>query len=209
MAATESPPTRILITRHGFSEHNRRMDVFMGRAPDSPLTDQGRDEARRLGARLAGEGPVNHIIASSLPRTMETAQLIAAALDGPPIHPEEAFWELSKGDWEGAMPRTLPDDVAAAVAADPFGYRFGGAESYRDVVARVGPPFDRWVADHPGETLLFVLHGDVIRALLFHMIRFPEEKISDFVIDPCSLSEFTHNGGRYHVQRLNDGSHLA
>jgi probable phosphoglycerate mutase len=209
MGTPDSEATRILITRHGFSEHNLRGDVFMGRAPDSPLTEEGREQARRLGRRLASADGVTHIIASSLPRTMETARLIGEQVGIARVDSEQAFWELSKGNWEGVMPRRLPPEVARGVAADPFGYRYGEAESYRDVVGRIAPVFDRWVGAHPGATLLFVLHGDVIRALLYHTIRFPPDKISDFVIDPCSLTELTYNGGRYHVVCLNDASHLA
>ena len=209
MAASESKTTRILITRHGEGEHNLRTDVFMGRAPEAPLTEQGREQARRLGRRLAAETRVQRIIASSLPRAMETARLAAGEMGLEEIEPDEAFWELSKGDWVGAMLRNLPPEVAQALAADPFGYRYGGAESYHDVVARVGPALEGWVARHAGETLLFVLHGDVIRALLYHTIGFPRDKISDFAVDPCSLTEFTHHAGRYHVLRLNDAAHLA
>lgn len=201
--------TRIYITRHGVSEHNLNTEVFMGRSPASRLTDEGRAQATRLGERLAREAAVTRIVCSSLPRTMETADLIADEIGCARPMPEDAFWELDKGSWEGAMPRDLPPEVAREVAAEPFTYRYGGGESYSDVVDRAGPAFEKWVAELRGETPLFVLHGDVIRALLFHLIRFPRGKISDFVIDPCSLSEFNFADGRYEVLRLNDASHLA
>ena len=50
------PMTRILITRHGESEHNLNTRFFMGRSPSSRLTEKGREQARRLGRRLAGLG---------------------------------------------------------------------------------------------------------------------------------------------------------
>ena len=201
--------TKIYITRHGESEHNLNTEVFMGRSPASRLTSEGRSQATRLGKRLAREAAVTRIVCSSLPRTMETADLIAGEIGGARPLPEDAFWELDKGCWEGAMPRELPPEVAREVAAAPFTYCYGGGESYSDVVGRAGPAFERWVAELRGETPLFVLHGDVIRALLYHLIRFPQDKISDFVIDTCSLSEFSFADGRYEVLRLNDASHLA
>ncbi len=200
--------TTIFITRHGFSEHNLRDDVFMGRAQESILTDAGREQARSLGARLAREARVERVICSSLPRALETAEIIVGITGVARLHPEDAFWELSKGDWEGKMPKEIPRQVRLEMEAAPFDFRYGGGESYREVVERTSPVFDRWVAAHPGETLLFVLHGDVIRALLYHAIRFPEDKISDFTIDPCSLNELRSEDGRYHVVRLNDSSHL-
>ena len=196
------------ITRHGLSEHNLRDDVFMGRWPDSRLTEQGREEALQLGRRLVDAG-LQQVIASSLPRTMETAQIIVAQTGNPPLHAEDAFWELSKGDWEGQMPKPLPPAERTAEAADPFGFRYGnGGESYADVAARVGPAFDRWVARFTGQRLLFVLHGDVIRAMLHHLIRFPDNRIGDFQTDPCSLNQFEITQERCRVIRLNDTAHL-
>ena len=75
---------------------------------------------------------------------------------------------------------------------------------------RVSPAFERWVALHRGATLVFVLHGDVIRALLYHLIRFPTQRIGDWAIDPCSLSEVEEEpDGRRVIVRLNDASHLG
>jgi broad specificity phosphatase PhoE len=205
------PMPRIVITRHGESEHNLNTQLFMGRSPTSRLTGRGREQAQALGRRLAVHGAPTRVICSSLPRARETAELIVSALrPAPPIEGDDAFWELSKGDWEGRMPRTLPPDIQAELSADPYGYRHPGGESYRDVEARVGPAFDRWVARHPGDTLLFVLHGDVIRALLHHLIGFPPARIGDWAIDPCSLSEVFQDGdGRCVILRLNDTSHLG
>jgi broad specificity phosphatase PhoE len=203
------PRSTAYVTRHGLSEHNLRSEVFMGRAPESRLLPEGREQARRLAARLARRGDVRRIVTSSLPRARETGELIGAALGLGRIESEDAFWELSKGDWEGRMPRApLPPEIQRALDADPFGFRYPRGESYRDVSERVGPAFERCMAAGAGEGVLFVLHGDVIRALLYHLLRFAPQKIGDFVTDPCSLSEFQQSGGRYHLVRFNDSSHL-
>lgn len=201
----------IYLTRHGLSAHNLRTEVFMGRSPESHLVAEGRQQALLLGARFSREGlSLDKIVASSLPRTMETARLIAEAVGIDTVEGEDAFWELSKGDWEGLMPRlNLPEAVAQALKADPFGFRYPGGESYRDVTKRVAAAFDSHVAAHAGRALLFVLHGDVLRAVLHHTLRFPEDKIGDFILEPCSLSELRWRDGRYHLARFNDGTHLA
>lgn len=206
------PPatTTLLLTRHGLSEHNLHTDVYMGRSPDARLLPEGREQALRLAARLAREGGVERIVCSSLPRTLETGEAIAKRLGLREVAGEDAFWELSKGTWEGTMPRTrLPDDVQRALDADPFGFRYPQGESYRDVAARVGPAFERWVEASAGLRVLFVLHGDVIRALLYHLLRFAPEKIGDFVTDPCALTEVHCSAGRYHLVRFNDAGHLC
>lgn len=152
---------------------------------------------------------LDRIIASSLPRTMETAEIIAEAMGIDTVEEEDAFWELSKGDWEGRMPRhDLPSDTARAMAEDPYGFRYPGGESYRDATRRAAPALDRWVEMLAGQGILFVLHGDILRAVLRHMMGFPESKISDFVVHPCSLSELHRIDGTYHLVRFNDDTHL-
>src|SRR5262245_15869136 len=99
------PHPTVLLTRHGESEHNLNTRFYMGRAPESRLTAQGREQAARLGRHLAASRPVGTIVASSLPRTVETAELVAKALGSAQVRTEDAFWELSKGDWEARMPR--------------------------------------------------------------------------------------------------------
>jgi probable phosphoglycerate mutase len=202
--------TRILITRHGQAEHNLNTRFFMGRSPSARLTDEGRVQARRLGQRLLADPVLPRIVCSSLPRAVETAEIAASVLGVDSPERDDAFWELSKGDWEGRMPRVLPPEIKRVVDADPFGFRHPNGESYRDVVERAAPAFERWVARYPDATLLFVLHGDVIRALLYHLIGFPPARIGDWVTDPCALSEFQQEpDGRRLIVRVNDAGHLA
>ena len=222
----------LLITRHGLSAHNLRTDFFMGRSPDADLLPQGHAQARALGLRLGQEFTIDAIVASSLPRTMDTARTIRAAMAevNPqageiPLHGEDAFWELSKGEWEGVMPRAnLPQDIAGALRADPHGFRYPGGESYADVEARVGPAFDRWAATESAHTMLFVLHGDVIRSLMRHLLDFPPHRIGDYETSPCGLTVFRstppghvdkvgHNGAAFDsgnpvLVHFNDASHL-
>lgn len=208
MASEQRTP--IYVTRHGVSEHNLHAQVYMGRSPGARLLPEGREQARRLAARLAKGAAPQRIVCSSLPRTLETGEIIGAALGVNEVQGDDAFWELSKGTWEGTMPRTnLPPDVQRALDTDPFGYRYPQGESYRDVAGRVGPAFERWVAASRGQSVLFVLHGDVIRALLYHLLRFAPDKIGDFETDPCALTEFYQHAGRYTLVRFNDASHLG
>ncbi|MEE8394562.1 MAG: histidine phosphatase family protein [bacterium] len=212
MAKPPAGVTRVLLTRHGFSEHNRNTAVFQGRAPSSLLAPEGREQARLLGQRLAKGATIDRIVHSSLPRTRETAEIIAEIAAVTRLQPEDAFWDLSKGDWEGSMPIELPPALQRQMDADPFDFHYGAGESFRDVVARAAPAFDRWVGGGPGETLLFVVHADVIRAILFHLIGFPERRIADFEVGLCALFEFEIDPGlgreRCRVVLLNDTSHL-
>lgn len=201
--------TTVYLTRHGLSEHNLRTNVYMGRAPHSRLTDTGREQARRLGDRLQRRGGVEAIVASSLPRTLETAELIAAALGAAaPLHTDERLWELSKGEWEGRMPVDgVPEGDQAALRLDPFGYRYPGGESYADVTRRAGAALDDWLGRLAGQRVLVVAHGDVLRALLHHTMGTPPARIHDFAVTPCALSELQAGEGHWRLICWNDTSH--
>ena len=65
---------RIIMVRHGQSESNVRK-TFTGQL-DAPLTDVGREQAQRM-AQYLDKYRIDKIYASSLDRSVETAQAIA------------------------------------------------------------------------------------------------------------------------------------
>lgn len=70
---------RIVLTRHGQSEDKGVLQGHM----DSPLTNQGRHQARELVQRMfsSGNGIFNCICSSDLSRSAETAKIIAEILE--------------------------------------------------------------------------------------------------------------------------------
>jgi probable phosphoglycerate mutase len=91
-----STTTRVFLVRHGatvLTAENR----FAG-AIEVPLSDEGREQARRLALRLGGE-PIAAVYASPLGRALETAR-IAAAPHGLPVATDARLREISHGRWE-------------------------------------------------------------------------------------------------------------
>ena len=72
----------MILVRHAESEWNRHFSLTRvdPNFPDPPLTELGRQQAGELIERLADEG-VRRLIASPYRRTLETASIIAGALD--------------------------------------------------------------------------------------------------------------------------------
>ena len=89
--------TRVYLVRHGATELSAE-DRFAG-AIDVLLSDAGRDQARRLGARLSGDA-ITVAYASPFERTMETARLVAAP-HGIEVRPADGLREIAHGRWEG------------------------------------------------------------------------------------------------------------
>ncbi len=114
--------TRIFLIRHGATVLTAE-DRFAG-ATDVELSDDGREQARRLAVRLSQE-KVAAIYASPLGRTVETAQILAAPhkLE---VETRAGLREISHGRWE-KMTRhevevAFPEE-AAAWEEDPYHLR--------------------------------------------------------------------------------------
>lgn len=92
----------IYLLRHGQTEYNREGRI-QGRC-DSPLTDEGRQQMRTMGALLrellAGQGEYE-IIASPQSRARNSAQIVReeAGIAGPVIT-DERLQEVGCGSWE-------------------------------------------------------------------------------------------------------------
>lgn len=67
-------PRRLVLVRHGEASHNVLKEYH--RHKDAELTGRGREQARRLGARLCKDGlRATHVLSSPLYRARETAEL--------------------------------------------------------------------------------------------------------------------------------------
>src|SRR5216110_3741356 len=88
--------TRVFTVRHGATVLSAE-DRFAG-ATDVALSDEGREQTRRLAQRLRGE-KIAAVYASPLGRTVETAQILAAPhkLE---VQTRDGFREISHGRWE-------------------------------------------------------------------------------------------------------------
>ncbi len=125
------------------------------------LTERGLDQASAA-RRALEDVSFDIVVTSTLPRTIETAEVVApgAALEP---WPELVEWrggrlsELPREEWErafvGALHIRREED------------RFLGGESLGEALDRVLPAFDRLVS-REWETALAVLHGGVNRILL-------------------------------------------
>jgi broad specificity phosphatase PhoE len=168
---TEPTPAtrrRIFLMRHGsvtyFDEAGKAYQ-----AESVALNDQGRAQASAAGqAFAAGKLRFDRVIASSLPRTVETARRVLAetgqdiAIDSWPELDEIRGGRLS------AIPDAgLRDAFMGAfegmVGADK---RFLGGESVGELMDRVHPAIARLRADPHWDTVLLVLHGGVNCAIL-------------------------------------------
>jgi broad specificity phosphatase PhoE len=134
-------------------------------APDEvPLTANGRRQAEAAGAALAGV-TFDRVLTSGLPRTVETARLVAGAQAAVEAWPE--LRELVPGRLADLPPEELEATfVGAFRGVLPGPTRFLGGETIDQLLDRVLPALRRLLDDPGWDTVLTVLHGGVNRALL-------------------------------------------
>jgi broad specificity phosphatase PhoE len=130
---------------------------------DVGLTDEGRRQATAAGDLLAHVG-IDRVVTSGLPRTLETAALVAPGAEA------ESWPELRelRGDRLSAIPEDELEDafVHAFRGVVPLERRFLGGETIGELFDRVLPAVDRLLADESWDTALAVLHGGVNRAII-------------------------------------------
>jgi broad specificity phosphatase PhoE len=173
-----STPTRVFLVRHGATVLSAE-DRFAG-ATNVALSDEGRNQVRRLALRLKDE-KIAAIYASPLDRTMETARILAEP-HGIEIRPRDGFREISHGRWEQLTREEagtrFPEEIAAW-ELDPYTFAPEGGESGLAVTARALPALIELVHAHPGETILIASHKATIRLLLSSLLGFDPRRYRD------------------------------
>ena len=167
MSTDDAPGRRrIYLMRHGAVSYVDG-DGRPVRPQTVSLTEEGRAQAEA--ARLVLEGvPLDRVITSGLPRTMETAAIVA------PGREVEAWPELR--ELEGERFSSIPPSeletafVHAFRGVVPNEKRFLNGESIGELFDRVLPALERLLADLEWDTVLLVLHGAVNRAILSYAL---------------------------------------
>ena len=131
------------------------------------LNEEGRAQAEAARELLTGVR-LDRVLASTLPRTVETARLVV-----PGVEPEEwpELRELRGDRLSGISPEDLEAEfVHAFRGVVPNDKRFLGGETVGSLFDRVLPALDRLLADDSWDTVLAVLHGGVNRAILSYAL---------------------------------------
>ena len=202
--------TRVFLIRHGATTLTVE-DRFAG-STDVPLSDEGRQQAGRLAARLAGE-TISAVYASDMSRTMETAGILAEP-HRQQVQPRPGLREISHGHWE-QMTRHEVEKVYPQEAfeweRDPFTFAPTGGESGLMVTARALPCLIEIVRAHAGRNVIVVSHKATIRLLLSSLLGFDPRRYRDNLDqNPAALNIVDFKDPtRARLTLFNDTSHYA
>lgn len=199
---------RLLLIRHGETDWNATLR-YQGHAA-TPLNEQGRDQARKAGERLARYG-ATALYTSDIVRASETAAIIGEFVGlAPQTMPE--LREIDVGQWEGLTPeelyRRFPEHMQAFDRDPARTVRLGG-ESYAQLQERALIALTTIQQRHgDGEVVLGVSHGGTIRALLCHIIGLDLAHFGRLWLDNGSFTELRHGSRGWRLVRLNDAAHM-
>ena len=189
------------LLRHG--EHNVQGRICAGRMPGVVLSERGRAEAEGAARKLVGLG-IAAIYASPMERTRETAEIVGHRLSLP-VTVLDDLAELDFGEWTGLTfdqvrkdPRWPEWATHRSLSCIP------GGETMRQVQRRVVEAIMEMRQQHPGDNVVVVSHGDVIRAALVFALGMPLDFYARIEVATASLSTVRIDGNGIRVIAVNE-----
>jgi probable phosphoglycerate mutase len=211
--------TRLVLIRHG--EAQCHVDQRVGGPTGcTGLSDEGRRQAERLRDRLLRTGELagaDVLYSSTLPRAIETAELISPGVGGGglPIKHEAELCELQPGEadgilWEEFRARYMPEPVVW----DPYRPVAPGGESWAAFMVRAGDALHELARRHAGQTVVAACHGGIVEGAWVALGQLPITNRFEHDIANTSITEWVLRPNRRGVQawalsRFNDAAHLA
>lgn len=151
-----------IVMRHGETDWNREQRI-QG-VQDVGLNKTGREQVRQACEQLRRRGMrFSRIVSSPLARARESAR-IAQEVFGLPLLLLPQLRERSFGPLEGKTIRELRRDFRIA-DVEEIGSAAWGMESFAQVRERVRRGLAQLAVTYPGERLLLITHGSLIKCI--------------------------------------------
>jgi probable phosphoglycerate mutase len=209
---TGKETTRLLLVRHGESNVTVRQVVGGERTCDG-LSVLGVRQAEALRDRFArGDGlpKVDVLLASTLPRAHQTAEVLATGLGDLPIEIDPDLVEHRPGAADGVRFSDFATRFGTfELREDPDRPLAPGAESLRQFYDRVGSVMSGVVARHRGATVCVVCHGGVIDNAFRQLLGVGLLAPFDLWTLNTAVTELRLHDERWTLLRYNDSAHLA
>jgi 2,3-bisphosphoglycerate-dependent phosphoglycerate mutase len=210
------PETHLYLIRHAQAVVNVT-GVIGGPNGDTGLTVLGVTQAEKLRDRLAhGEIAADILLASTLPRAKQTAEIVAPAL-GVPIQFDDDLHELRSGPEADGL--ALDDYITrfgwTDIRTHPFQVVNVGGESLAMFHLRVCATLDRITHTYAGKTIVCVTHGGVVDTAFVHFMGLGQHQMPQvqFHTHNASLTHWAHIAHDdqppfWRLEYFNDRHHL-
>lgn len=204
--------TDLYLIRHG-----HYIGVEEGFLTDKGLSPLGVRQAQRLRDRLRAtrEIAADALIASTMPRAMQTAELLAPAL-GLPVIPDPEVQEWHNDETEPITPEDFHARLDATPDVEiPFMEVTPGAETWAQFMARAAAALQRITREFDGKTIVVVCHGGIVQAAFHYFFGLSTLRLPHAYVDAGHASithwaRFALRPGQknWSLVSLNDTLHL-
>ncbi len=139
---------------------------------DSPLTDVGREQIRRRALQgLEEEIHFDRIVASTLLRARESAEIVGSVL-GAPVDLDPDWMEMDNGPLAGLSFAEANLRFPRPAFRNPYEGMAGSGESEWDLHSRAARAVQNIIRRGPGRYLV-VAHGGILNAAMRHVVSAP------------------------------------
>jgi 2,3-bisphosphoglycerate-dependent phosphoglycerate mutase len=204
--------TDLYLIRHG-----EALGAIRDIIGDTDLSPLGVLQAERLRGRLAATGEIDAdvLISSTFKRALQTAEIIAPALDLPIVFDDEVQ-ELRDGVAEGMPVEEYRAKYGVVNFREtPFRQVAPAGENWGQFVLRVSSALDRIVRENEGKTIVIVCHGGVVGVSFLYLLGLAAFHLpqAGFDTDNTSITHwvkrsFSGRPARWMLKCYNDTMHL-
>jgi len=200
--------TELYLVRHGQTIWNQQRRL-QGQK-DSALTSEGLRQAENLADRLVNK-KFDAIYTSDLGRTMITARIVSAKLNGQLAFPDIRLRERNFGifhglNWEEIMKR-FPEEGKNEKSGNAD-YIIPEGESRQQVLDRSKEFLDDIILKHQGKSILAVTHGGIVSSIVRLVLNIPINAPRRFYLPNTAINVFEFNGTEWFVKTLGEISFL-
>lgn len=206
------------LIRHGESEVNVMPDL-MGQSPDVPLTEKGKEQARKLHTKFVKNNKkFDFIFSSPYKRALDTCRL-AMPDEKQDIILAPDLREYDAGDWlGGSRKKILTQDIVNRMNIMGQEFLPPNGESCTMVERRssrwleeaiiYNKDMHEYYAEHGKADIACFSHGMTIKSLLHYIMGFDKSFTWKIKISNTSVSKFTFHNGWLNLHYINNTSHL-
>ncbi len=199
---TETKSYDFVFLRHGESVGNAE-ERFQGQS-DYPLTETGREQAKVLAQRWAGEGlRLDLIITSPLARAKETAGIVGKALQVP-VEEDPIWMERNAGEIAGLTRKETLERYPRAEERTPYDPFGDSGEGDWELFLRAGTAVHQLLKRPPGRYLI-VTHGGLLNKVMYAVLGIPVQSHFNgpsFRFDNTGFAMFRYLPGRHQWRLL-------
>lgn len=198
----------IFIVRHGETDYNKS-NLLQGRGIDASLNEIGRIQAEDV-ANYLTQYPVDQLVTSSLKRSIETIQPLALKKKLKATSDKDLD-EMNFGDFEGRHISEVKDDLQQFHLTWKSGditKSLPGGESPQSVFKRANDAVNKLLRYSENQTIVFILHGRLIRILLSEWLGFGLKNMDQVQHKNGGINQLIYSDGNFEPIYLNKVSHL-